>query len=392
MSLAYLLRQLDRVRFDPLVAVNEQELKARQFFEAEGFAPLRCTAARFCHTFLAAWPLTRPKGIVDQLDWILRKYRASCRAIAAVVEEARPDLVHLNSLTFAPYAPTIKKLGIPVVMHVREPVVPGLIGVRRAWLRRLANKQVDRIIYICEDNRERLTGDAPHGRVIYNPVDFTVFDRSISQAAARSSLNLPQDRQIILCPGGSKLSVKGIFVMLAAMPLIRKRCPNAICVIPGLIGRDSIQPSVLRRLTGRLGEEHTASQLIDAHRIDDVVLRVPFSSQMNLFFAAADVVAIPFIVPHFSRAVMEAGAMAKPVVASRVGGVEEIVQEHGTGLFAKPGDAESLATAIHHILEDPNLAKRLGEGGHQQAIHRFDARINAQATMKVYEEVFGHHA
>lgn len=79
--------------------------------------------------------------------------------------------------------------------------------------------------------------------------------------------------------------------------------------------------------------------------------------------------------------------MTKPVVASRIGGVEELVVDGKTGLLVSPGDATTLAQAIMNVLQDEDLARRLGEAGYQQARRRFDAERNTRQTQEVYERL-----
>ena len=80
--------------------------------------------------------------------------------------------------------------------------------------------------------------------------------------------------------------------------------------------------------------------------------------------------------------------MAKPVVASDLGGPRELVVDGETGMLVPPSDPKALAEAIIRILDDDNLARRMGEAGYQQARLLFDAEVNAQRTFEVYEELF----
>jgi glycosyltransferase involved in cell wall biosynthesis len=79
--------------------------------------------------------------------------------------------------------------------------------------------------------------------------------------------------------------------------------------------------------------------------------------------------------------------MAKPVVASRLGGPLELVQENVTGLLVAPNDPNALAEALISLLKDPAQMTRMGEAGYAQAHEKFDAVKNAQRTFEVYEEI-----
>lgn len=84
-------------------------------------------------------------------------------------------------------------------------------------------------------------------------------------------------------------------------------------------------------------------------------------------------------------AILEAGACGKPVIASMVGGVPEVVEDGVNGLLVPPNDARALSEAILRILGDEELARRLGERGRELAEARDWPRV-ARAYRTVYEE------
>jgi glycosyltransferase involved in cell wall biosynthesis len=72
-------------------------------------------------------------------------------------------------------------------------------------------------------------------------------------------------------------------------------------------------------------------------------------------------------VPHFARLVIEAGALAKPVVASGLGGPAELVKDGATGLLVPPVDADALAEAVLALIREPVRARAMGEAGYTHA-------------------------
>jgi len=72
------------------------------------------------------------------------------------------------------------------------------------------------------------------------------------------------------------------------------------------------------------------------------------------------------------------------VVASRVGGIPEVVAEDETGFLVEPGDAGELAERINELLADPGLAERFGKAGRERAIERFSWRAIAERTADLY--------
>jgi glycosyltransferase involved in cell wall biosynthesis len=97
-------------------------------------------------------------------------------------------------------------------------------------------------------------------------------------------------------------------------------------------------------------------------------------------------VAVPSVTEAFGIVALEAMACGKPVVASAVGGLTEIVRNGETGLLVPPKDPEALANAIAHLFDNPDLRRRLGRAGRELACQQTPEQITAQ-TMSVYEKV-----
>ena len=86
---------------------------------------------------------------------------------------------------------------------------------------------------------------------------------------------------------------------------------------------------------------------------------------------------------------LEAMACGKPVVATRIGGVPEVVEEGKTGLLVPPGDSPALAEALLRLLRDPALRTRMGEAGRRRAERLFDQRRQVEQITAVYDNILG---
>jgi glycosyltransferase involved in cell wall biosynthesis len=84
---------------------------------------------------------------------------------------------------------------------------------------------------------------------------------------------------------------------------------------------------------------------------------------------------------------MEAAALGKPVVASRLPGVSEVVEDGGTGILVEPGNAEEMAAAIEQLVGDPHLRRRMGAAGRARAEVMFDQSIQCRRIADIYERV-----
>ena len=91
----------------------------------------------------------------------------------------------------------------------------------------------------------------------------------------------------------------------------------------------------------------------------------------------------------WGMSLLEAMACGKPVVATRIGGVPEVVEEGKTGLLVPPGDSPALAEALLRLLRDPALRTRMGEAGRRRAERLFDQRRQVEQITAVYDNILG---
>lgn len=390
MSLLYLLQELDRSQYEPVVACIHDTPAVVSLYREHGFETLVWPGiSDFPHTTLGWYPLYNLLAVVELLRRIVR-FWPSVRATEALVRHVQPDIVHLNSLVLAPSAVGVKRVGVPLVWHVREPVHGGHLGLRRRFLSWLFMRLADEAIFISHFDRQQLTGGRK-GVVVHNFVDFQRFDRTLDGGAVRAEWGLRAGDKVVLFLGGIS-QVKGIFPLLRALHLAKQCIPQLHCVIGAgkYQSSNTLLARTARAVLSRIGSG-TSSQrvvaLMQRYGMWDYVHLLPFRTDVERLIATSDLVVFPSIEPHFARPVIEAGAMAKPVVASRIGGVEELVVDSETGLLVPPGDAAALAQAMVSVLRDADLARRLGEAGYQQTRERFDAKRNVGQVIEVYERV-----
>lgn len=110
-------------------------------------------------------------------------------------------------------------------------------------------------------------------------------------------------------------------------------------------------------------EESRLREIAYAHGLGDRLVFLGYVTPAAPVLAACDVVVVPSLSEGFSLVAAEAMALSRPVVATRVGGVTDVVVDGETGLLAPPADPESLGTAVARLLRDPALAVRMGEAG-----------------------------
>lgn len=384
LSLLYLIQKLDCSRYSATVLCIYDGPAAQRLREANIRVVTGTGIDHFGHTRLAWYSLRRP-------DVLLRKtlrFWPSILRTERVVRELKANLVHLNTSGLPASAIGAKRAGVPVVWHIREPIHYGYLGLRRALFRHIIHHCASRVIAICQDNaRQLIPSDCI--RVIYNFVDFALFDRHLSGAAVRQELGLEPSARVVLMLGGVAIP-KGTWPFVQALPLVHRHLSDVHFVIAGWV------PTLEAGWRGRLSHIQTyyrrIQQFIATHHLENHLHFLGVRRDVPQLLAACDLLAFPSVVPHFARPIIEAGAMAKPVVASNLGGPDELVVHGETGLLVPHSDPEALAEAIVEIMAQPKKAQVVGEAGYERARRLYNAETNAAQTFAVYKELLGENS
>lgn len=244
--------------------------------------------------------------------------------------------------------------GCAVVCHVHEnePTMSPL--KRRVLLSPLL--LCSKIIANSESTRTWVTGAdrrlAPRTVVIYNGVEWP------QREPAAVRLGEPGRRHLVVA--GRISQRKGQDVALKALHNLRARGYDVDLTIVGSIYEGY--------------EEYRISLdvLIEALGLNDYVTLTGFRDDVPAYFRAADVVMVPSRVEPFGNVAVEAQMAGKPVVASDVQGLAEIVIDGETGLLVPPGGPTVLAAAVTRLLDDPGLATVLARQGQERARKVFD--------------------
>lgn len=128
-------------------------------------------------------------------------------------------------------------------------------------------------------------------------------------------------------------------------------------------------------------------RLVDKYRLSDSVLFTGFQMEVSEIIATFDVAVLPSFFEGMGRVLLEAMAMEKPVVASRVGGIPDLVEHGINGFLVRPGNVQELAGALKKILNDEGLARKMGVRGRKRIKEKFDADMMAKSIEKVYQEL-----
>lgn len=161
---------------------------------------------------------------------------------------------------------------------------------------------------------------------------------------------------------------KGHLTLLAAMPLIIEQVPNVKFLIVG---------------EGYLRSELEAIAL--KRGLKDYIIFTGFRRDIPLLTATFDIAVLPSLFEGLGRVILEAMALGKPVVASNVGGIPEVVDNGVNGFLVPPEDKEALAKAISKLLKDQELRQEMGEKAKRSITDKFAAERMVKEIQKVYD-------
>lgn len=299
--------------------------------------------------------------------------------LVAVLREIQPDLVHAHAAHFA-YAAT--QVGCPTVWTIhgvlarqREIYTRTLFDCLRYAL--LAHYERLALRRVASDARHRIVAISPYVVEEYaraGSASWVRIDNPVSRAFFDLSDRGEPGRILYV---GSIDERKDLLTLLCALALVRKAAPEARLRIAGHV----TSKDYARRI-----EEHIAAEdLADAVEVLGLLDRGRLMDE----YARCALLALPSIEENSPMAVIEAMAAGKPVVATRVGGVPDLVREGESGYLVSAGDSSAMAERIQELLASPDLARGMGQCGRALARERFAAERIAKSYYDLYRQVSG---
>jgi glycosyltransferase involved in cell wall biosynthesis len=287
---------------------------------------------------------------------LVRRLRRTLRGL-------RPDLVHTHLVHADLYGALAAPAPVVSTKHNDDRFRSGLLR----YLERLLTRRAARVICITEA-LARFNGDivglaADKLRVVHYGLD-----EAPAPWGPMGGQELPADAAVLLAVC-RLVRQKGLDVALVALARVRRDHPRAHLVV---LGEGTLRAE-LETLARTLG---VADAVTFAGRVGDVAW----------WYRRASVVVHPVRWEGFGLALLEAMLCKRPVVASAVSSVPEIVADGETGLLVPPEDADALARAIAELLADPERAQRLGEAGRARAKREFSVARMTERTLAVYDE------
>ncbi len=229
-----------------------------------------------------------------------------------------------------------------------------------------------RVILVSEAQRRRLFGggNEKRVRVLHNAIDPEQPVRVSADDGHGGPPATRKDGNIWLVAVGRLSPEKGFDILMRAFARLVHHRSDLRLVLVG----DGQERRDLVRLARRLG-------------VEDLVIFTGYSETPGDYMKQADIVILPSRSEGIPNVALEAMALCKPVVATRVGGTPEVIRHDREGLLVAPGDPEALALAVERLLNDPAKAEMLARNGRERIRADFSPEKRVGCMLALYREL-----
>jgi glycosyltransferase involved in cell wall biosynthesis len=269
--------------------------------------------------------------------------------------------------------------GVPVIVHTfHGHVLRKYFGAVKSglftWVERLLARISDSIIMVSRRGREELIsfGVASPEKIAFVPYGLeldTFRDFPAGRQPLKDDLGVPYDWTLVGIVG-RLVPIKGHVDFLEAARIVGEKKEKVAFVIVG----DGELRAELEEAAGRLP-------------IRDRIFFAGWRHDLDAVYASLDIVVQTSYNEGLPFALIEAMASGKPMIATDVGGVAELIVEGVTGYLTPEHDPETLAERLFRLLDDPSLARSMGEAGRKFAFERFEKRRMVRDMVEFYDDL-----
>lgn len=300
--------------------------------------------------------------------------------LVRIIRDYEIDLVHTSNTVVFDGALAAIATCLPHVWHIRDTIEPG------GFLKFSFGSKLARYIMKCFSSRMIVISEAIGSAyvakpkdwkkisIIHNGVDIAPFDKSLHLEAAREKYDLAIMSKVVGMIAQMH-SRKRHQDFLQAASIVCDQLPNTLFFIVGGEANETNAYSIaIKQLSRELG-------------ITKQIKWLNFQTNVVDILKTIDLLVVPSDDEPFGRVAIEAMAASKPVVATRVGGIPEVVVDGVTGLLVPPRCPEELAHAILKILKHEKLGSSMGIAGRNRVEQHFSAEKYVENVTNVYKEL-----
>jgi len=297
------------------------------------------------------------------------------RKLSSHVKHSSPDIIHAHDYKTNMLAVLLSRWhGVPAMTTVHGYVTHSKKLNLYYRLDRWALRRMEYVVAVSHDLLEALPQwGVPQNLclLVENAIDTVQFARRRSTREAKQQLGIAPNRLVIGTVG--RLSAeKGFDRLVAATDRLLQQGFDLELIILG----DGDE------------RDHLESLIAKLDRADRIRL-VGYQSDLLDYYHAMDVLAISSLREGLPNVLLEALATEVPVVATRVGGVPQVIQDGQHGLLVEPNDVDQLTSSLSKLLGDCELRQRLAAAGRQLVEQRFSFAVRMQRIRAIYDKLLG---
>jgi len=320
-------------------------------------------------------------GHPNFLTWVLLFNHFMEKLAAQLCRKVKPDVIHAHDWLVSPSAISLKQyVNTPLILTVHSTEVGRAQGLHGPdsftidgfeWW---ATYEAHRVIVTSEAMKNEVSDHfkLPKNKIetIPNAVDLKTFEISVDRQSVRRKYVAPNEKMVLFT--GRLTPQKGVEYLVHAVPLILQRDPEAKIVV---VGEGWLRDG-LENLVRSIGCQNK-------------VLFTGFLPERDLeeIMVSADVLVMPSVYEPFGIVALEGMAAGVPVVASRTGGLAEVINHGQTGILVYPRNPESIAWGINQVLSDQSYAQQLIKNAKDKLRNVYSWDAVAEKTIMLYEEV-----
>ena len=284
------------------------------------------------------------------------------------INEFKPDILHAHSRRGADFwCALTARVGLYGKVLTRRVDNP-----EQKWLARTKYRFYDRIIVISEAiGRVLLSEGVPKTKisVVRSAVDYCDYQGKSDKNWFCKEFGVSKNKTVIGMIS-QFIPRKGHRYLIEAIPQIVTEFPH-LCVL--FLGKGPLKEDL------RVQCKNTG--------IEDYIRFPGFRTDIPRILPCLDVVIHPALKEGLGVALIQAAAAGVPIIATRVGGIPEIVRDKFNGLLINPESTEAIVSAVKELLSEPETAQRLGENGKKLVTREFSTNSMVQGNIRVYQEL-----
>jgi glycosyltransferase involved in cell wall biosynthesis len=337
---------------------------------------------------LRSGAITRQAIQLDLPVHIVASHKADPRLLLRIVQVIRRggynllDSQNIQSKFWANLAAILTRTSLVSTLnswYANEHGKASIKGGIYTSLELCTNQSLDLYITVSEKDRQSLLqAGLPEDKIelIYNAVDMNTSTIHGDSEWLKKKFNLPPD-SIICTAVGRLVPVKGYDVFIDAVQKIASQVPQLVCLIVG---------------EGECKEE--LHKQIQEAGLENRVHLVGYFDRPDAMsiLKSSDIFVMPSRYEGTPIALLEAAALARPILASATGGIPELVQHEDHAFLVPPGNPTALAQGLMKLTLDQEYARSLGQNARQRIQKKFNLESQVDATWRAYQKALDKHS